>query len=178
MLMGHSGGTAMALALAYALQNTSVQVQGLVLGAAFNQNSLPAAAQQSAIQALQNMPNDELWQKVISGLGTPQPQSQAQQNTLVQNFRHDALMALQLMQQLQQKPKLSAPIHTLFGQQDPATPQFEQQYKTWGQYTAQLSMQSLPNANHFFVGQQAAATAQAIHQLLTKWQLKGANAPT
>ncbi|MFC8710189.1 amino acid adenylation domain-containing protein [Streptomyces sp. NPDC057197] len=170
LVYGHCVGTASAVALALALEETGRELAGVVLGAAF-----PSARLPGRVSALvhrwfpdDRRTSDRAYHDVLRALG-----GQLEEETrsaVIRAVRHDARQAVDWFTarfDSRAPRRLRAPLLCVVGDRDRTTELFEERYREWTAVADDVSLASIPHAGHYFLKHQAADLAALIEERLS-----------
>ncbi|WDE09255.1 non-ribosomal peptide synthetase [Thalassomonas viridans] len=163
VIYGQCNGSAMAIAIANRLEQSGIEVRGLVIG--------------GALQRIRHNRDDERSDEQIidflRSLGAPLTDNAAELNFFLQEFKYDVHLAQvfynnQLAQiNARQQQVLDAPVYCVTGTQDKLTAGYQRKYKYWLQICKSVHLIEYPGAGHYLLRdcpQQLAETLVAIYQ--------------
>ena len=172
VVAGHCAGTNLALALSYKLKTSKFKQLGLIQCAAINYLNLNNI-QSSGSKFLAHYSDEQLWEDLILLLGTPGITDEKIKSELVRNFRYDAEIAISTMMEIKNNSsleKLNIPIHAIYGENDPTTKGYAEDYKGWLQYSEKVTYNQLDSADHYFVNNRIKDTQKAFSKIIKEWE--------
>ncbi len=163
VLYGHCAGTALSLLLAQELQKQQHELLGVFLGASLFTTKTNTPFDANQIKKLLLGINENL-----------QLLPAKEQQSIIDNFGIDHKIALQIKQAFttnhQAIPALSCPIHCLFGEHDPLTPNHQEAYSNWSRFTnTTLTYTTISEGNHYFVNEKSETSANIIIHKINDW---------
>jgi surfactin synthase thioesterase subunit len=170
LILGHCAGTILALSLSLQLEKMNFPLIGLFQCAENYQYRYNFDLENGGWSYYSD---DDIWNDVILKLGFEQEGlHEKTKHQIIKNLRHDARNAEHIASRIQQhkKPaKLNAPIHAIYGELDPLTRSFQDEYKKWGLVAKSVSFGSIENGGHYFVNQNVEATVNEIRKQIEQW---------
>jgi surfactin synthase thioesterase subunit len=90
---------------------------------------------------------------------------------MMDNFRRDSRMAAQY-ERRRKRWRIAAPIHCIVGTNDKLTPGYHNHYRRWGDISENVSLETIADAEHYFVGthpeEVATILSAAVERVLVK----------
>ncbi|GAA0460320.1 hypothetical protein Ade02nite_14580 [Paractinoplanes deccanensis] len=168
VLYGHCLSVAITVEIARQAEASGIELAGVGLGA-----GLPTARLTGPVldwfTRLQRMGSKREYIEYLRGRGgftdVDDPEEQA---FVVRNVKHDERDAEEYFTAAYRGdpgPKLTAPVVSVIGQRDRVTDHYQERYREWEHFAADVSLTVLPGAGHFFIKSHAAQLAAVLTEL-------------
>jgi amino acid adenylation domain-containing protein len=168
-LYGHCVGSYLALEITRQLELVGREVQFLAVGGAF-----PATRFGRLLlgQDLWGAKGDREIHALIQSWGGPSDSIDDDMlRFMMDNFRRDSRMAAQY-ERRRKRWRIAAPIHCIVGTNDKLTPGYHNHYRRWGDISENVSLETIADAEHYFVGthpeEVATILSAAVERVLVK----------
>lgn len=161
IVYGHCTGTVLAIDLARRLEEAGVELAAVYLGA-----SLPEQDPVASLAA-EKVTSDEQWAAYLTSIGGfDGALDWSTVEHMMQAGRADHVGAMNFLADSFATPpeKVKTQVHLVFGDDDPATDNFENLYTRWYHFAEKLDMTVIHGGNHYFVRNDAAELAELIDQ--------------
>jgi surfactin synthase thioesterase subunit len=165
VVYGQCAGVALAVKLAQLLEARGADVRDVYVGAALPDPDPEASRRREA-----ETTDDDVY-GFLAGLGGFDGALEwSDVKPIIRAVRHDLMAASRFFGDSYAEPPvpLRAPLHTVFGDKDAATEQFQIRYGEWGRFATRLSVDVIEGGGHYFVRDRAADVAELLTRRVTR----------
>ncbi|HBP38288.1 MAG TPA: non-ribosomal peptide synthetase [Clostridiales bacterium] len=151
ILYGHCVGSALALETARLIQKEQLPLKAVYLGGILPPGG--RSLQSKDFDPWRYVPDQGIM-KFLNRIGLPKLSTPKEyRDILIGSFRHDARNYYRYFSALDDTPhgKLKAPIHSVIGDKDFITRNYQRRYNQWQQYSDTVRLHVLKNARHYFI---------------------------
>jgi amino acid adenylation domain-containing protein len=162
-LYGQCAGTAATIELARRLEEIGVPVLGVFLGAAMPDND-PQRSWRMVVDGTESQLFDHM--RRLGGFDGALSDDDV--NDILRVVRHDLAEAVRFYLREQDNPgrPLSCPVHSVVGDDDPATEGYTGRYRDWERYGCGVSLSVVHGGGHYFSKHQPGAVADIVTRRL------------
>ena len=177
VLYGQCVGGALAIKLAYMMEEQGMELVGVIEAGNFPSPRLPGKWFElwSKIFPRDRWISNRLYKEILKSIGAPigGSNNEAEQDFIIRSLRHDSREAEDYYTKMfstENLKKLKAPITCVVGERDRTTEFYQERYKEWEHFSNCVNLRVIENAGHFFQKHQADILAQIIVDQAEKWK--------
>ncbi|HTI10110.1 MAG TPA: amino acid adenylation domain-containing protein [Puia sp.] len=162
LVLGHSSGASLALAISYELEKLDYPLVGLFQCAAMLDT--PSTIERKR-EYLVKISDGQLWDDFVRVSGLRDFKNGQQKKTFLNGLRHDAIIGCDiLLEMLNQKAGavLKAPIHLVYGEKDDLTADYRNNFQKWNLFASDSTLNTIDHGGHYFVSENVEDLVQII----------------
>jgi amino acid adenylation domain-containing protein len=165
VVYGHCMGTVLAADLARRLEEAGADVRAVYLAA-----HLPVQDPAESLRAEQ-VTSDEEWAGYLTSIGGfDGALDWSTVEHMMRAGRNDHIGSMNFLLRAYAEPprRITAPVHCVYGDADPATEGFAERHTDWLHFAESLDVSVIPGGNHYFVRNNATELAELIDRQIER----------